>query len=204
MRIFILFAFLFLLLNCKGQNNQESINTLKKELSEIYRTDQLYRTEMAKVKPTDIKIVELMNKQDSLDSINLKRVVVILDSLRYPKRRDFGDSAGLATFFVIQHADIKYQEKYLPLFEQAATNNEIEWKNVVYMIDRVRLRKGQKQLFGTQIQPIKDPNTGYLTNKAEVAPIEDAKNVNERRAKVGLGTIEEEAKQFGIEYKLQQ
>jgi hypothetical protein len=87
---------------------------------------------MAKVNPTDIKIVELVNKQDSLDSINLKRVAIILDSMGYPKRSAFGDSAGLATFFVIQHASQHYQEKYLPLFEQAARNNEIEWRTVVY------------------------------------------------------------------------
>lgn len=201
MRAFILFTFLFLLLNCKGQYSKVDVSGIKKELFDIYQTDQLYRAEMAKVKPTDLKIVELVNKQDSLDSINVKRVIVILDSMGYPLRSQFGDSAGLAAFFVIQHANLNYQDKYLPLFEQAARNNEIEWKNVVYMIDRVRLKKGQKQLFGTQIQPLKDPKTGYLTDKAEVAPIEDEKNVNTRRAKIELGTIEDYAKQFGIKYK---
>ena len=200
MRTFILITCLFFLLDCHGQNNQSPIIVIKKELSEIYRTDQLYRKEMAKINPTDIKIVELVNKQDSIDATNLKRVTAILDSIGYPKRSIFGDSAGLATFFVIQHASQYYQEKYLPLFEQAAKNNEIEWRTVVYMIDRVRLEKGQKQIYGTQIHPLKDPKTGYLTDKAVIAPIEDEKNVNERRAKVGLGTIEEEAKQFGIEY----
>jgi hypothetical protein len=27
--------------------------------------------------------------------------------------------------------------------------------------------KGQKQIYGIQIQPLKDPKTGYLTDKAE-------------------------------------
>jgi hypothetical protein len=88
----------------------------------------------------------------------------------------------------------------LPVFEQAAKGKEIKWKNVVYMIDRVRLEKGQKQLYGTQIQPLKDSVTGYLTDKAMIAPIEDEANLNEHRAKVGLGTIEQEAKEFGIKY----
>jgi hypothetical protein len=48
------------------------------------------------------------------------------------------------------------------------------------------LGKGQKQIYGIQIQPLKDPKTGYLTDKAEVAPIENEKNVNERRATVGI------------------
>jgi hypothetical protein len=197
MRTFILPLFLLFFLGCKAQS---SFNVLQNELLGIYKSDQLYRAEMAKVKPTDIKIVELVHKQDSLDAINLKRVVFILDSIGYPKRHLYGDSAGLATFFVIQHADIKNQEKYLPVFEQAAKDKEIQWKNVVYMIDRVRLEKGQKQLYGTQIQPVKDAVTRYLTDKAVIAPIEDEKNVNKRRTKVGLGTIEQEAKEFGINY----
>jgi uncharacterized protein DUF6624 len=197
MRTIILPLFLLFFLSCKAQS---SLNVLKNELLDIYKSDQLYRAEMAKTKPTDIKIVELVHNQDSIDAINLKRVIFILDSMGYPKRRNYGDSAGLATFFVIQHADIKSQEKYLPVFEQAAKDQEIEWKNVVYMIDRVRLEKGQKQLYGTQIQPLKDSVTGYLTDKAVIAPIEDEANVNERRAKVRLGTIEQEAKEFGINY----
>ena len=197
MRTLIFSTFLLLFLNSKAQSFSSS---LRKGLLDIYKSDQLYRAEMAKVKPTDLKIVELVHKQDSLDAINVKRVADVLDSMGYPKRHDYGDSAGLATFFVIQHADVKYQQKYLPLFEQAAKDGEIEWKNVVYMIDRVRLETGQKQLYGTQIQPIKDSVTGYLTDKVMIAPIEDEANVNERRAKVGLGTIEQEAKEFGINY----
>lgn len=197
MRTFFLSTILLSFLNCKAQSSSSS---LKKELFNIYKSDQLYRAEMAKVKPTDIKIVELVNKQDSIDALNVKRVVEVLDSMGYPKRLEYGDSAGLATFFVIQHANIKYQEKYLPRFEQAAKDREIEWKNVVYMIDRVRLEKGQKQLYGTQIQPVKDSVTGYLIDKAVIAPIEDEENVNERRAKVELGTIEQEAREFGIKY----
>ena len=197
MRTLVFSTFLLLFLNC---NAQSSSSSLKNELLDIYKADQLYRAEMAKVKPTDIRIVELVHKQDSVDAINVTRVAALLDSMGYPKRHDYGDSAGLATFFVIQHADIKYQQKYLPLFEQTAKDGEIEWKNVVYMIDRVRLEKGQKQLYGTQIQPLKDPITGYLTDKAVIAPIENEEKVNERRAKVGLGTIEQEAKDFGINY----
>jgi hypothetical protein len=182
-----------------GQSLQKDV--LKKELSEIYKSDQLYRVEMAKINPTDLRIVELVNKQDKIDSINLTRVVKILDSIGYPRKSVYGDSAGLGTFHVIQHSAAEYQEKYLPLFEKAAKDNELEWKWVAMMTDRVRLNKGLKQIYGTQISPIKDPNTGYLTNKAEIAPIEDEKNVNKRRAKVGLRPIEEEARAFGIDYR---
>ena len=190
---------LWLSLPSYGQDFQK--DSLKKELSEIYKSDQLSRAEMAKINPTELRIVELVNKQDKIDSVNLIRVVKILDSIGYPVKSEYGDSAGLGTFHVIQHSTAAYQEKYLPLFQKAAKNNELEWKWVAMMTDRVRLNKGLKQIYGTQIHPGKDPETGYLTNKAEIAPIEDEKNVNKRRAKVGLRPIEEEARAFGIDYK---
>ena len=190
---------LFLTIQVFGQTLQTE--SLKKELSEIYKSDQLYRAEMAKIKPTDLKIVELVNKQNKIDSINLIRVVKVLDSIGYPAKSLYGDSAGLGAYHVIQHSTTEYQEKYLPIFERAAQQNEIERKWVAMMIDRVRVDKGLKQIYGTQIIPIKDPKTGYLTNKAEIAAIEDEENVNKRRAEVGLGSIEDEAKLFGIDYK---
>ncbi len=68
------------------------------------------------------------------------------------------------------------------------------------MIDRIRVDKGQKQIYGTQAVPLKDPKTGYMTDKYEIAPIEDEENVNSRRLKVGLPTIEEGAKELGVDY----
>ena len=72
--------------------------------------------------------MELVSKQDKIDSINLIRVIKILDSIGYPVKSLYGDSAGLGAYHVIQHSSTKYQEKYLPLFAKAAKDNEIEWK----------------------------------------------------------------------------
>lgn len=190
------FACMLIAFASLGQNTRD----LKKQLAEIYRTDQLYRAEMAKTDPADLKIVDLVNKQDKIDSLNLIKVIHVLDSIGFPRKNLYGDSAGLGVFHVIQHSDVKYQEKYLPLFKQAVKQHELEGKWVAMMIDRVRVSKGLKQVYGTQMVPVKDPRTGYLSNKIEIAPIEKEDKVNERRARVGLGPIEEQAKQYGIEY----
>ena len=63
------------------------------------------------------------------------------------------------------------------------------------LIDRIRVYKGQKQLYGTQVKM-------ESTRQKSFDAIEDEKNVNKRRAEVGLGPLEEYAKQFGFEYKL--
>lgn len=117
-----------------------------------------------------------------------------------PGKSIVGDLANEACFFVIQHADLKYQEKYLPMFMDAASKNELPLKSVVMMIDRVRIEKGEKQLYGTQMIPVQDPKTGYNTDQYQFAPIEDEKNVNKRRLPAGLDSIEVQARENNIKY----
>ena len=193
------FVFILAYLSCNGQQN--SIG-LKDELESIYGSDQFYREKISKLAPSDIQFLELWKKQEHVDSINIRRAIVIIDSIGVPGRTLVGDSASKAIFFVIQHSNINYQEKYLPLFIKSAKSGELDWKLVAMMIDRIKVNKNEKQIYGTQIVPIKDPVTGYITDKCEFAPIEDEKNVNLKRKSVGHGTIEEYAKKFGIEYKL--
>ena len=59
------------------------------------------------------------------------------------------------------------------------------------------MRQGKKQIYGSQVVYDKQGAPMFY-------PIEDEKNVNTRRAKMGLQPIEEYAKFFGIEYKLQE
>lgn len=144
--------------------------------------------------------MELWKMQNALDSINLIRVTKVLDSMGFPHKPLFDDSAGIATFMIIQHAALQNQEKYLPLFQAAADQNQIKPSLVALMVDRVRVDKGQRQIYGTQAVPVKDPKTGCMTDKYELAPIEDEENVNQRRLKVGLSTIQEGAKELGVDY----
>jgi hypothetical protein len=178
--------------SCFGQIN----TTLRNELLEIYKSDQGRPLSSA-----DKDFLEKWNKQNKIDSLNLIRVSIILDSIGFPGKSKVGDTAYLATFYVVQHSNLKAMEKYLPIFQKAADQNEIEWRHVALLIDRVKVYKNEKQIFGTQIQCIKDPKTGYCTNKVEIAPIEDEKNVDIRRKKVGLDLIEDFAKGFGIKYE---
>jgi hypothetical protein len=140
----------------------------------------------------------------SLILLILSELQKILASIGFPHKPFFGDSARIATFMVIQHASLQRQEKYLPLFQKAADNSEIQPSLIAKMIDRIRVNKGEKQVYGTQAVPIRDPKTGYFTNNYELAPIEDEPNVDKRRLKVGLPPIKEGAKELGVDYKPKQ
>lgn len=180
-----------------GQNKK----SLRNELLEIYRTDQHYREQLSKMGLSDPNFMNVWSKQSKIDSINLLRVIQIIDSIGYPGKSMVGETANEAVFLVIQHSELKYQEKYLPLIKKVAESGELAWKHVAKMIDRVLVEKGEKQIYGTQISPIKDPKTGFLTDRFQFSPIEGPKNVNKRRREVGLETIQEQAKAFGIQFE---
>ncbi|MFB6455883.1 DUF6624 domain-containing protein [Chitinophaga sp. Hz27] len=165
---------IFLLLACNVDNHR--IASLRAELNQIYDDDQRYREQLSK-SVTAGENIALWKKQERLDAINLKRVKVILDSMGNPGKSVYGENASTACFLVIQHATLAEQEKYLPLFTRATESKELEWSMLVKMIDRVKLEKEGKQLYGTQYMPIKDSVTGYNTDKLQLAPIEDEANV---------------------------
>jgi hypothetical protein len=191
-KYFLLCISIGLSISCLRQNDSH----LRNELLKIYKTDQDRPTSM-----NDKDFIEKWRRQKFIDSINLIRISKILDSIGFLGKSVVGDTAYLASFFVIQHSDLKNQEHYLPIFQKAADQDQIEWKYVAMMVDRIKVGKNEKQIYGTQLHGIIDPKTGFMTNKTEFYPIEDEKNVNIRRLKAGLTTIEEYAKQWGINYE---
>lgn len=98
-------------------------------------------------------------------------------------------------FLVIQHADLATQENYFPLLQESVDKGESSQSDAAMLQDRILMRQGKKQIYGSQVVFNK-------TGGQEFYPIEDEKNVNLRRAKVGMQPIEEYAIYFGIEYKL--
>ena len=63
--------------------------------------------------------------------------------------------------------------------------------------DRVALRQGERQIYGSQIG--RDPET----NEYYVSPLIEPEKVNERRAEVGLGPIEEYIQNWGMTWDLE-
>ena len=114
------------------------------------------------------------------DSINLIKVSAIVDKYGWLGSEEIGDDANSTLFIVIQHADLKTQEKYLPLMRIAVKNGKAKARSLALLEDRVALREGKKQIYGTQVfQNLK-------TNEYFVLPLEDPYNVDLKRAEVGL------------------
>lgn len=170
---------------------------LMRELEDINESDQKHRMIMDSVQGIygwDSKeMKELWANQNRADSLNLIRIKEIVKQYGYPGKSLVGNQSSTA-WLVIQHADLKTQEEYLPILEDASNKGELPKSSFALLVDRVRMRRGEKQLYGSQIQTKDGKNVIY--------PIEDEPNVNKRRAEMGLGPLEDYAKHFGVEYKV--
>lgn len=175
---------------------------LEKELALIYTEDQEIRGEFMNVykKPNPDKkkidsIGKIMNRKDS---INLIKVMKILDERAWLGKNVVGEQGNKTLFLVIQHADLEYQQKYLPMMREAVKNGDANGANLAYLEDRVALREGRRQIYGSQAAKNKK------TNKMYISPMIDPDNVDKRRAEVGLGTMAEYAAKMNIEWNLEE
>jgi hypothetical protein len=171
---------------------------LKQQLQAIFTTDQTPRFRLDSVGRVHGKgspeYQQIWPQLRKVDSINLVKIEQIIHQYGYPGKRLVGNIQANTTWLIIQHSPLSIQEKYLPMLQKAADDGEMAKSNMILLTDRIRMYKGQKQLYGTQVSL-------NATGQNSFYPIEDEVNVNKRRAEAGLEPLEEYAKRFGFDYK---
>jgi hypothetical protein len=178
--------------------------TLATELLEMGAEDQRYRgiieAEMIKMASTDTgqasdEFVAAVKRQEEIDARNIARLEQVIKHYGWPGKRLVGEEASKAAFLILQHSDLARQEKYLPLLKKAAKKRDALLADVAMLEDRILVKKGKKQIYGTQV------HSGSETGgKLVLAPIENEEHVDKRRASVGMMPLREYLKHFGIEY----
>lgn len=157
---------------------------LKKTLESIFERDQYDRllwSQAVKNNPGDAKRNErLARRALKTDSLNLVRVGEILSQYGFPRKELVGDYGNQAVWLVFQHADLDYQKKFLPQLEAAVSHGDIAPLYLALLRDRIDVREGRPQRYGTQID-----------DKGNLAPLLDASRVNQWRQEVGLPAIEQ-------------
>lgn len=182
--LLVLFLMLGSIISSTAQTTFDTL-AIQKELHAIFDRDQKTRT--------GDDSTAFMHY---IDSCNLVQVKVLLEKYGWIGRSVIGDKANSTLFLVIQHADLETQLTYFPLLQKSAEMGESRFSNAALMQDRILMRQEKKQIYGSQV--VYDNVTGA----PKFYPIEDEKNVNVRRAMIGMSTLEEYAKFFGIEYTL--
>jgi hypothetical protein len=108
-----------------------------------------------------------------------------------------GEQGNRTLFLVIQHADLKTQETYLPMMKEAVSKGNAAPDNLALLEDRIAMRQGKRQIYGSQIWI--DANTG----KHFVFPLEDPENIDKRRAEVGLEKYQNYLTRFGMTWNVE-
>lgn len=72
---------------------------------------------------------------------------------------------------------------------QTAAEGEVEKSSIAYLTDRVRVNRGQPQIYGTQF-------TIYDNGEYGPRTIEDVENVDERRREMGIKASFEDYKKM--------
>lgn len=128
---------------------------------------------------------------------NNARMREIVAARGWPGRGLAGEDGCEAAWLVVQHAvlDAEFQGACLPLLEAAVASGEAPAWQLAYLLDRVRLARGEPQVYGTQYVP-------GAGGKSVPWAIEDPEGVDERRRAVGLPTLEENTKRIHAEDEL--
>lgn len=115
---------------------------------------------------------------DAIHNIKIRRII---DINGYPTTKLLG-KRGMRYFWLL----IQHQDEDLKLQENCLNNCDFSVENRAYLIDRIAINKGEKQIYGTQF--FRDHKTKELKSRE----IFDKKNVNKLRKKVGIKTTVEE------------
>lgn len=168
---------------------------LRSELQKIHEDDQKYRAVSNPHTPGSAEHRAFIEASIRTDSLNLVKIEEILQVYGYPGKSKVGEIEGSTAWLVIQHAPLEKQLQYFPIIEEAAQKGELSKSNWALLLDRIRMRQGQPQVYGSQI--VRDQDNGQW----KLHTIEDEVNVNKRRTEVGLEPLEDYALRFGIAWK---
>lgn len=185
------------------EKSEPNLNeALAAQLDTIYAEDQTYRKQIDEIekqygfqsKEMDAQWKTIAQK----DSSNVGKVKVILDKYGWLGRDVVGSQGNATLFLVIQHANQATQEKYLPMMREAVKNGKAQPSSLALLEDRVALKQGKKQIYGSQIA--QNPKTGVYY----LSPLDDPGNVDKRRAEVQLPPLSEYLKKWGIKWSVEQ
>jgi hypothetical protein len=154
---------------------------LRRELLERFEQDQAIRNEFIEkgVEHPDPSVIERMRVIGDADE---ERMKAIIHQYGWPGPTLVGRDGAQAAFMLVQHAGLALQKEALPLVEKAYKKKELPGESYALLLDRVLVREGKPQMYGTQTRPFEE----WKGEEPVMEPIEDEGNVDKRRAKLGM------------------
>ena len=164
---------------------------LKTEINKYAVQDQYIRNLSVKFP----KIKELCSEVMYQDSLSKTFVEKVLKEHNWPNISLVGEEASHNFWLLVQHLDkdIFLQKKALGLLRKEIDKKEVNSKNLAYLEDRILVAEGKKQIYGTQFK--------IENGKLVMSPVADLDNLEKRRNKIGLPTVEAQLNELKENYK---
>lgn len=178
-----------------AQTSQPDSNVIKR-LEVILEEDQAMRQLVSKPLYADdsLKLDSLWDEIAKVDSLHMLVVEEFIEKYGWLGPSEVGKQANLCLFMVVQHAPLNKQIEFLPILKKAVDENKAKGSQFALLTDRVLMRQGKKQRYGSQIK------TDSLTGNLYVYPIEDLPGLAERREQMGMMPMKEYVAYFGLEW----
>jgi hypothetical protein len=116
---------------------------------------------------------------------NFPIVRLILNKYGFPGYDLVGKEGSANYFLLVQHSDfnIDFQKKALKLMKKQVDKKNASGSTYGYLVDRVNLNTGKKQIYGTQVQ--------MSVNGTTLRPCIDTLHLDKRRKAIGLISIKD-------------
>lgn len=188
--------------------SEKDKDDLRVMLKDIWDLDQKYRSIATKLRYDNEGVktqeeIDLWKKQFVVDSINMERVEKIIEKYGYPGKELVGDELKTVCAFVIIH-NPKKQENYLKMLWTESKKGNIDKKEVAILEDRIRMLKGEDQLYGTAMKFDSigiDKKSGAMITKTVIWKIKNLKNIDKKREKLGWYSLKIQCEFEGIDWK---
>lgn len=115
---------------------------------------------------------------EPVDRDNTERLREIVAQHGWPGHQLVGEAGAHAAWLLVQHAPPDLQEECVPLLQDAVARGDASQSDLAYLMDRVLMRRGEPQIYGTQYQV----RAGVL----ELWTVRDPSGLDQRRAALGL------------------
>ncbi|MBN2663422.1 MAG: hypothetical protein JXR68_07205 [Bacteroidales bacterium] len=178
----ILSIFFFVLCSC---NHEEiDFSEIRDTLEQVYINDQIHRLKLDSINNTcgqnSKEMDSLWKVINKTDSVNLSIVTHFLDKYGWVGSKDIGAKSNLALFLVIQHSNLQTQLKYYKMLKKAVRKGNADKMDFAYLDDRIAVRQGKPQKYGTQLILDTVKNVYY------VFPLKNPDKVDKWRKKIGI------------------
>jgi hypothetical protein len=151
--------------------------SLRAELVEMGREDQAERAGNPELPPG----TKLGPPQDHARAVRLQEIVA---ERGWPTFDQVGRDGATAAWLVAQHADsdVAFQAQARDLLAAAVEVGQGDPTELAHLTDRVAVNSGMPQTYGTQVRC-------RAGTPAPATPLTSEADVDERRERVGLGTL---------------